>query len=85
MLANQGLLQGYYEEVYSPIARKMPLYLFNLKRQMMDTLPTYYAREMQIFNLGVEDYTKAVVYTPLAIGIELQDILWNDAHYGWKK
>lgn len=61
------MMQGYYEEIYAPIARKMPLYLYNLKRQMMDTLPTYFAREFQIFNLGDETYTKTTVFAPLGI------------------
>ncbi|KAL4471691.1 hypothetical protein ABPG74_008584 [Tetrahymena malaccensis] len=84
MTVNQGMLQGYYEEIYAPIARKMPLYLYNLKRQMMDTLPTYYAKMMQIFNIGSQKYTNKVVFNPLKIQPQIIDKLWEDDQYGWK-
>lgn len=52
---------------------------------MMDTLPTYYAKMMQTFNLGDEAYTTRVVYNPLKIMPQIIDNLWNDQYFGWKK
>ncbi|EGR34535.1 hypothetical protein IMG5_007940, partial [Ichthyophthirius multifiliis] len=81
---NYGLLKNYYEEVFAPPARKTPVFLYNLKQQMIDSLPTYYAKVMQIFNIGDLDYVKKAIFQPLQISQILQDQIWNNQQFGWK-